>query len=271
MALVGGFADFAAQMTTSTPSLTQARAVAILTELLEAFKSKSFQKKLEKLVTKGSGAAVSGPLRHVEGRRALVFRAQRDILLKHGFLVNEAGVVAMKAALRAHLDDPKIRELSREARKQLRVPQMRLPATIALCAASDDFSFIASPEAADTSEPLPASPSPAGVPPQQASIAVRIEPKITCLTIDVTNPETKETLVVTVPKPLGRYPTVGEVKSAISAHLDEGGSTKGSVDASTFQLVISIGGGVYGTRGDKETVRLDRVSALGFSVAAAGA
>jgi len=281
--------------------ITRARAVALLTELVEAFGRNTFQRKLKRLVEKSSfiiGADTSPlrPIRHLEGRQALVFKAQRDVLQKYGFSSDKEGILAMKTALRAHLADRTVAGLSREARRLLRIPQMQ---PIEARADTDEewqqvdgwlehevgdleeFAFLASPNAPDVPPSVPApllhsasascrlAEAEARAATRAAAVAenrAAAEQRMTGMDISVTNPMDQRTMRVTVSRQGCKDPTVAEVKAAITAQVGEH-----AVDPAIFQLVINNGKGVYGTRPDTEIVRLDRVLAIGVHMACGAA
>lgn len=236
--------------------MSQARAIALLTELLEAFSRKTFQKKLGKLIQKHGGSTNMLPIQHLDGRRELAFGVQREILPKHGFSADEAGVVAMKSALRAHLGEPEIVEKSRAARVQLRLPLM-------------EVHQLATSEWEDVGLPAPCEPhypdeTPAVCRPEP--VKPKAVPAPATKSITVCNPLDNACMTVVV-QHVGSYPTVNQVKNAIVAQLGE----HSEVDHSNFRLVVSGGGGSFGTRPDHEIVRLRRVLAVGVTISAVGA
>lgn len=240
-------------MDAASPVLTQARAITLLTELLQAFSCKTFQRKLDKLVSKHSGP-ITEPIPHLDGRQELAFSAQNDILARHGFSVDETGVLAMKAAIRAHLGDPEVAEKSQAVRLKLRVPLMQLPEVGEFA----DWTFAEHPAPSPPALSL-AVPSP--------PVPETTEPKVRNMLIKVTNPLDQGKMMVTVPKLGTVFPTVHVVKAAIIAQLADGDS----IDSSSFRIVVSNGAGAYGTRNDAESVRLDRVLAFGVRISAAEA
>lgn len=244
--------------------LTRARAVTLLTELLQGFSRKTFQRKLDKLVLKHIEPTTepteptAEPIRHLDGRRELAFRVQSEILARHGFSVDESGILAMKSAIRAHLGDPEIAEKSKAVRLKLRLPLMQLPESNEF--ADWTFAELPAPTPSALSPPVScAVPSP--------PVLERMEPKVRDVLIKVTNPLDQSMMTVTVQKLGTQFPTVHAVKAAIIAQLGDGGS----VDSSSFRIVISNGAGGYGTRNDTETVRLNRVLAVGVRIFAAEA
>jgi len=242
---------------TASPSetMTQARAIALLTELLEAFSRKTFQKKMGKLIQKHGGSTNMLPIQHLDGRRELAFQVQREILPKHGFSADEAGVVAMKTALRAHLGEPEIVEKSRAARIQLRLPLM-------------EVHQVAPSEGEDIGLPAPCETPPCETPAASRPEPVKPKPAPALATksITVCNPLDNGSMTVFV-RHVGSYPTVNQVKAAIVEQLGE----NSEVDHSNFRLVVSGGGGSFGTRADHEVVRLQRVLAVGVTISAVGA
>jgi len=239
----------------SACDMTQARAMALLTELQVAFSRKTFQKKMVKLISKHGESNSWLPIQHLEGRRELAFKVQRDILPKHGFSADEAGIVAMKTALRAHLGNPEIVEKSKAARVQLRLPLMDVHTTTPTGAVEDDGLPTCKTPAAET--PAAACPEPK-----------RPEPATKNMSITVFNPlDDKCSMMVTVQHKQGSFPTVTEVKNAIVAQLGE----HSAVDHSNFRLVVSGGGGSFGTRPGHEIVRVERVLAVGVTISEIGA
>lgn len=252
----------------SDGELTRARAIALLTELVEAFGRKTFQRKLGKLAAKHVSNALSKePIRHVGGRRDLVFGSQRDVMQRYGFPAHEDGILKMKIALRSHLDDASVLALSIEARVLLRIPQMKSPRGD--CGTEvEEYPFLGSPELPSATEAAaPSEPDYSDVfvalpPPPPEVLEARFAARRT-VDIRVTNPVHKTRVMVKVPRQEGKDPTVGDIKAAIIAQMGEG-----AVDHSSFQVVVD-NGGIYGVRPDDEVVRMKRVLALGVSMAAA--
>jgi len=234
----------------SSPALTQTRAIALLTELEQAFSRKTFQKKLEKLASKHDGSNEKA-IRHLDGRRELAFKVQREVLGRYGFSVDESGVLAMKEALRGFLSDPEIAAKSRAVRLQLRLPLMQ-PGAISHAKAEDV-------------QPVqfePASP-PA---PTLLTSTRKSEQKMRDMSIKVTNPMDQQNMMITVS--MGKqFPTVQEVKAAIVAQLGDGGS----VDPASFRIVMGNGMGGYANRFDNERVKVNCVLAVGIKMSEAEA
>lgn len=116
------------------PVLSQARALALLTELLAGFSSKDFQKKLDLLVRKHLEAegGIRGPasvicaapseIFQLEGRKELALTVQKEVLPRYGFEGSELGVAQMVRAIQPLLFDPRIKEQSEAVKKKLRMP-----------------------------------------------------------------------------------------------------------------------------------------------------
>eukprot|EP00930_Biecheleria_cincta_P001119 TRINITY_DN102282_c0_g1_i1.p1 TRINITY_DN102282_c0_g1~~TRINITY_DN102282_c0_g1_i1.p1 ORF type:complete len:454 (+),score=101.62 TRINITY_DN102282_c0_g1_i1:78-1439(+) len=104
--------------TSVPPRLTLARARALMVDLLNGFSTKSFQQKLEKLVSAQGHSA----LFHVPGRKELALSVQDSVLPRYGFEGSEAGVAEMVRALQPLLaTDSGLAELSKTIREKLRM------------------------------------------------------------------------------------------------------------------------------------------------------
>lgn len=103
------------------PLLTKARASALGNELMMRYSSKSFQKKLGKLIA-SSGGKDGQAILYVPGRHELVLREQSDVLPRFGFDASAEGVHQMNAALEPLLDDSQIMKLLEGIHKHLQLP-----------------------------------------------------------------------------------------------------------------------------------------------------
>eukprot|EP00931_Biecheleriopsis_adriatica_P008843 TRINITY_DN109981_c0_g1_i1.p1 TRINITY_DN109981_c0_g1~~TRINITY_DN109981_c0_g1_i1.p1 ORF type:complete len:432 (-),score=112.65 TRINITY_DN109981_c0_g1_i1:101-1396(-) len=102
--------------------LTPARARAMLADLLVGFSAKSFQKKLDVLVTAQMGHSGSQDVFHVPGRKELALTVQREVLPRYGFDGSEYGVAMMVKAIQPLLAaDSRLAEQSEAIRAKLRI------------------------------------------------------------------------------------------------------------------------------------------------------
>eukprot|EP00440_Ansanella_granifera_P050595 gb/GFBE01054840.1/.p1 GENE.gb/GFBE01054840.1/~~gb/GFBE01054840.1/.p1 ORF type:complete len:467 (+),score=95.89 gb/GFBE01054840.1/:1-1401(+) len=121
----------------SAPTLTmlsQARARALLTELIVGFSTRPFQKQLDDLVhahvaakthTSTSAAAqCTAPTEifQLEGRKELALTVQREILPRYGFDGSESGVAEMVRSVQPFLSDARTWALAEAIKRKLRMP-----------------------------------------------------------------------------------------------------------------------------------------------------
>lgn len=109
------------------PGLTKSRASALLSDLLFAYSSRSFQKKLQVLIDRAI-AAGSKDLSNVPGRQELSLTVQREVLPRYGFEGDAKGVALMTNALQPLLDDFNIQVRVEAVHRKLRIPTESLPA-----------------------------------------------------------------------------------------------------------------------------------------------
>lgn len=103
------------------PKLSSARARAMLSDLLLGFSSKSFQKKLDVLVSPQFNQR-SQDLFHIDGRKELALTVQREVLPRYGFEGTEAGVALMVKVLQPLIaTDQRLAEQSEAIRQKLRL------------------------------------------------------------------------------------------------------------------------------------------------------
>jgi len=89
-------------------TLSKPRALALQTELLDAFTSPKFQKKLNEIARKHKMAEGEGRSKAYSSFRNLVRKNQREIIPQYGFDASEEGVEQMMKAFRNFKDDPDI-------------------------------------------------------------------------------------------------------------------------------------------------------------------
>eukprot|EP00438_Fugacium_kawagutii_P000115 Skav218729 [mRNA] locus=scaffold1346:831297:832389:+ [translate_table: standard] len=106
-------------------TLSKARALALQTELLDAFSAPKFQKKLHEIARKTQHSAQAQPAQHSDSSdsnekkleekskahssfKHLVRKSQREIIPRYGFDASEEGVECMMKAFRQLKDDPDI-------------------------------------------------------------------------------------------------------------------------------------------------------------------
>eukprot|EP00913_Durusdinium_trenchii_P024243 g22762.t1 len=103
------------------PKLTPARARAMMADLLAGFSSKSFQRKLDVLISAQVGQ-IPQDLLHVPGRVELALSVQREVLPRYGFDGSEHGVAQMLEAIQPLLaKDSRLVEQSEAIRQKLRI------------------------------------------------------------------------------------------------------------------------------------------------------
>jgi hypothetical protein len=109
------------------PGLTKSRASALLSDLLFAYSSRSFQKKLQVLIDRAI-AADNKDLSNVPGRQELSLTVQREVLPRYGFEGDAKGVALMTNALQPLLDDFNIQVRVEAVHRKLRIPTEALSA-----------------------------------------------------------------------------------------------------------------------------------------------
>jgi len=106
--------------------LSKTQATTLIVELLHGFSAQSFQKKLNTIVEHNfeSDLEKATAIPCLSARQELAFSVQSEVIHNYGFSCDEDGVIAMKTALREHLDDEFVLAHSKAIRSRLRLPQM---------------------------------------------------------------------------------------------------------------------------------------------------
>jgi len=103
------------------PKLTPARARAMLADLLLGFSSKSFQRKLDVLVSAQISIGLQD-LFHVPGRKELALTVQREVLPRYGFDGSESGVAQMVKVMQPLLAvDSRLADQSEAIKQKLKL------------------------------------------------------------------------------------------------------------------------------------------------------